>query len=154
MKRALLILVCLVLLLPSCRKKVDQRERVKQAVRDTAAAVEAGDIRAFMGFISEDYSDNRGFDRNTVKGVVFAELMRPGRLRVYMRELDVPELEGEKAVVEGRVFVARFDRDEDAIDIIPEDAQGFRFSIVMRREDGRWRALVASWETVGPVGLI
>ncbi len=146
-------LLLLALALPGCEKVMGPEERVREVIEKTADMVRAKDLKGFMRLVSKDYNDESGNDYNGVKGIVFYQFMRPGALKVFLRDVDI-EVRGERALVDARAFLVR-GKDKDSIaDIIPEDAEGFRFSVVMRLEDGQWRALSAKWEAVGVLGLL
>ncbi len=146
-----LLLMALALL--ACAKEMGPEARVREAVEKTADMVRAKDLKGFMRLVSKDYNDDTGNDYNGVKGIVFYQFMRPGALRVFLRDIDI-EVRGERALVDSRAFLVRA-KDKDSIaDIIPEDAEGFRFSVVFKLEDGEWRALSAKWEAVGVLGLL
>jgi ketosteroid isomerase-like protein len=149
-------LLLLVLPLYACSKKMTEEERVRETVREAAEAVSAKDLKGFMRLVSKDYNDEGGNDYDSVKGIIFFQLMKPGAVRVFLRGVDV-EVDGEggdTALVNARAFIVRASAPEGIPDIIPENAEGFRFSVVMRREDGKWRALSAKWDEVGVLGLL
>jgi ketosteroid isomerase-like protein len=151
--KVLSFLLLLALALPGCEKAMGPEDRVRQFVQKAAAMVRAKDLKGFMRLVSRDYNDDTGNDYDGVKGIVFYQFMRPGALRVFLRDVEV-EVQGERAIVDSRAFLVR-GKDKDSIaDIIPEDAEGFRFSVALRREDGEWRALSAKWEAVGVLGLL
>jgi ketosteroid isomerase-like protein len=155
MKKSKVVILLLLALLAfsACSKKMGPEERVREVVRKTADMVRAKDLKGFMRLVSKDYNDDAGNDYNGVKGIVFYQFMRPGALRVFLRDVEV-EVRGELATVDTRAFLVRSKDKDSIVDIIPEDAEGFRFSVVMRLEDGQWRALSANWEAVGMLGLL
>jgi ketosteroid isomerase-like protein len=155
MKKSKVVILLLLALLAfsACSKKMGPEERVREVVRKTADMVRAKDLKGFMRLVSKDYNDDAGNDYKGVKGIVFYQFMRPGALRVFLRDVEV-EVRGELATVDTRAFLVRSKDKDSIVDIIPEDAEGFRFSVVMRLEDGQWRALSANWEAVGMLGLL
>ncbi len=151
--RAVILLLLTLFAFSACSKKMSPEDRVREVVQKTAEMVRAKDLKGFMRLVSKDYNDDTGNDYNGVKGIVFYQFMRSGALRVFLRDVEV-EVQGERAIVDTRVFLVRT-KDKDSIaDIIPEDAEGFRFSVALRLEDGEWRALSAKWEAVGVLGLL
>lgn len=147
------VLFLLPIMLVACGKKMTEEERVRKTVEKAAEAVTEKDLKGFMRLVSEDYNDESGNDRDAVKGVMFSQLMKPGAVRVFLRGVTV-EVKGENALVGARAFIVRAEAPEGIPKVIPEDAEGFRFSIVLRREKGEWKALSAKWDEVGILGIL
>lgn len=155
MKRLKVIpaLLLALLIFSSCADKLSPEALVREAVKEAALMVRAKDLKGFMRLVSRDYRDERGTDYNGVKGIVFYEFMRPGALKVFFRDVEV-EVEGNRAVVKSRAFLVRGKDPVSIADVIPEDADGFSFTVEYRLEDGEWMAFSAEWESVGVLGLI
>ena len=150
----LILALCLFLVLfPACGKAVSDEAVLRQMVEDAARAAEAKDMEALMGRVSRDYHDENGNDYNAVKGILFFEFMKPGNINVIVRGVEV-RVEGDAAVVDAKVFLVRGRDIEDVTDIIPEDAEGIKFSVVFRREGRTWKVIGAGWTGVGIAGLI
>lgn len=151
--------LCLLLIfLCACRKPATDEELVREAVSRAAAAASAKDIPAVMRFVSKYYSDGYGNDYNAIRGVLFAELFKPGRVKVFMAGMDV-EVKDARAVVDARAVLVRGSETEikgikEIKDIIPGQASIYRFSIVFRKEGAEWKALSADWKEAGVAGLL
>jgi hypothetical protein len=106
-----------------------------------------------MRHVSRDYNDDKGNDYDGAKGIVFLQFMKSGKLRVFLRKVDV-EVKGERALVDTKVVLVRGMDVKRFEDLLPEDTAGYRFSVVFAREGGEWKALSAKWDNVGLVGLL
>ncbi len=155
MKRLKVIVAFLlaVFIFSSCAEKLSPEALVREAVKEAAEMVRAKDLKGFMRLVSRDYKDVRGTDYDGVKGIVFYEFMRPGALKVFFRDVEV-EVEGTSAVVRSRAFLVRGKETASIADVIPEDADGYSFTVTYRLEEGEWMAFSAEWESVGVLGLI
>lgn len=146
--------LCLLLLaLPACGKRTSDEEAVRGVITAAAEAVEAKDLKTLMGFVSKGFYDDKGNDYRSLKGILFYRFMRPGKLRVFLRGLRV-RVEGKKAVADLKVFVVRGMGEEGAKGIIPEDAEGFKVSVVLGKVDGDWKVLNAVWREAGVGALL
>jgi ketosteroid isomerase-like protein len=139
--------------LGACSKGVTEEDRVRQVVADVAEAAEKKDLKGVMRHVSKDYNDDKGNDYDGAKGIVFYQFLRSPKVSVFVRGVEV-EVKEDRALVNTKVVLARGKEVKKIEDIIPEDAAGYRFSVVFRKEDGDWKALSAKWDNVGIFGLL
>ena len=151
--KIIILLLIAVFAFSTCAAELGPEEKVREAVKKAAEMVRAKDLKGFMRLVSKDYHDETGTDYKGVKGIVFYQFMRSGGLRVFFRDVEV-EVEGERAVVNSRVFLVRAKDPESITDVIPENSDGYSFRVVYRLEDGEWMAFSATWKSVGVLGLI
>lgn len=149
----LLFVLSLLAAFPSCARKASEEELVKETLAKAAQAAEEKDMAGVMRAISKKYADDSGNDYNAVKGIVFHEVMKPGRVSIFIRKNDVEVKEG-TALAQVRAIITRGGAVEGIKDIVPENADGFLFSIVLKKEDGAWKAVSAKWESIGAAGLL
>jgi ketosteroid isomerase-like protein len=139
--------------LGACSKGVTEEDMVRQVVADVAEAAEKKDLKGIMRHVSKDYNDDKGNDYDGAKGIVFYQFLRSPKVSVFVRGVEV-EVKEDRALVNTKVVLARGKEVKKIEDIIPEDAAGYRFSVVFRKEDGDWKALSAMWDNVGIFGLL
>ncbi len=151
--RALFVALSLPFVLWACSGELTEEDRLRLIVEDIAASARAKDVKAMMGHISRDYNDDKGLDYDGVKGVLFREFFRTKKVGVFVRSMDV-QVKGDSALVNTKVLLVRGREVERLEDVIPEEANGFRFSVVFRKEEGEWKALSANWDRVGVLGLL
>ncbi|MFQ5442133.1 MAG: YybH family protein [Thermodesulfobacteriota bacterium] len=146
--------LCLLLFsLTACGKKTSDEEAIRETVRAAATSVEEKDLKTLMGLISRGFYDNNGNDYKGLKGMLFYQFMRPGKLKVFLRGVRI-SVEGGNAVLDAKVFVMR-GRDLNGLKgIIPRDAEGFKVSAVLEKDDGRWKVLSARWNEAGLAGIL
>ena len=142
-----------VLALCSCGKKAADEELIRAAISRAAQAAEAKDIAGVVKLVSKDYRDDNGLDYNGIKGVVFGEFFRPGKIQVFVTGVTV-EVQGKKALVTAKTALVR-GRDVKSIkDILPENADASKFTLIFKKEDGDWKLVNASWESISVAGLL
>jgi ketosteroid isomerase-like protein len=137
----------------ACSKGVTEEDKVRQVVASVAEAAEKKDLKGVMRHVSKDYNDDKGNDYDGAKGIVFYQFLRSPKVSVFVRGVDV-EVKEDRALVNTKIVLARGKEVKKIEDIIPEDAAGYRFSVVFRKEDGDWKALSARWDNVGIFGLL
>ncbi len=151
--KVLIIFLALASALPGCGKRSTDEELVRGVVDKAVRAAEGKDAAAFMKLVAKDYSDDEGNDYNGVKGILVYELLRKENLRVFVRSLAI-EVKGNEALIDARVALVRGMDSESLKDIIPENAEGMRFNVVLRKQGGGWKAISAKWAPIGAAGLL
>lgn len=151
--RALFVALSLPLVLWACSEELTEEDRLRLVVDEIAASARAMDVKGIMGHVSGDYNDDKGFDYDGLKRLLLREFFRTNKVGVFVRGVDV-EVKGDSALVDTRVLLVRGRAVERLEDVVPDEANGFRFSVVFRKEDGEWKALSAKWDRVGVLGLL
>ncbi len=101
MKKELLIGIILVILFaifalwPAPETDEAQIQRVMD---DVETGMEKADLSLIMKQISEDYSDNQGMSKRSIRGILFQQFHKRGKLGITFSPMQI-ELEGEKASV-------------------------------------------------------
>ncbi|OGP33716.1 MAG: hypothetical protein A2X93_05880 [Deltaproteobacteria bacterium GWC2_56_8] len=139
-------------LLQACSRPPDE-ERIRASVSNAVEAAEAKDVKALMRFISKEYADDRGNDYNGVKGILVYQLLRPEPVKVFLRGLSI-EVKGDAALVDAKAITMRGRNIKSLSDIVPDEAEAYRFSILFKNESGDWKVRSASWEPIGLAGLL
>jgi ketosteroid isomerase-like protein len=150
---ALALALSLLVLVWACSKGASEEDRIRELVQDVTESARAKDLKGIMKHVSRDYNDESGNDHRGLKGMIFYQFFRTEKVGVVVRGVEV-EVQGEKALVDTKLFLVRGRHVEKVEDIIPEEASGYRLSVVFRKEDGEWKALSANWDRVGVLGLL
>ena len=148
----LVILSFIAVGLSSCSKPLSEEERVRAVVEDFAASGRDKDIKRFLSHVSKSYRDDNGVDYNGVKGILLSQFMRAEKVSIVVRGVTV-EVKGETALADVKAVLIS-GREVKAIGgTLPEDAAGYRFSIIFKKEDNEWKAVTAKWDNVGASAL-
>lgn len=147
-----------VIALCSCGKKATDEELIRAAINTAAQAAEAKDTAGVMKLVSKDYRDDNGLDYNGLdynglKGVVFGEFFRPGKIKVFVTGVTV-EVRGEKALVTAKTALVRGKDVKSIKGMLPENADASKFTLIFRKEGGDWKLVNASWESISVAGLL
>lgn len=150
--RPLIALFLSALFLHACSRPPDE-ERIRESVTKAVEAAEAKDVKAFMRLISREYADDKGNDYNAIKSILVYQLLRPEPVKVFVRGLSV-EVKGDAALVDAKAITVRGRDVKSLSDIVPDEAEAYRFSITFRNESGDWKVRSAAWEPIGLAGLL
>jgi len=135
----------------SCSKPLSEEERVKSVIEDFAASARDKDIKRFLSRVSKSFSADE-VDYNGVKGILLAQFLRAEKVSVLVRSVKV-EVKGETALADVKAVLISGREVKTIGDVLPDDAAGYRFSIVFKKEDNEWKAVTARWENVGAAVL-
>lgn len=148
------IFIVLLLFAASCAKEVSEKDKVRMVIDQVAAAMQDKDIKKVMKHFADDYRDDRGNDRRTIKSFIFMQVMRQGQLSVFVRSADITiDEEGHKALAMVDVILAEGINTGNITEILPERSSGYRFTVLFDKIDGDWLISNATWENVGAKAL-
>lgn len=108
-------------------------ELIRRTLADARQAVEQHSVKDFMRFIADDYSDNEGNSKQTLRQIATIYLMQHQRLAVG---LVIRKVEVHDATATANVHVSMVDRDAGRGDM---DLQ-----LKLVKEKGVWKVVRAS----------
>lgn len=130
-------------ILGACGQQLSVEQRVIAAIRDMEARIEAGERRAFLAHIAEDFSGQNGaMTREQARAIVVFQLNRHKSLQVQLFPIRVAEQGENLATAKFRALVT------GGPGWIPEQGQLFEFETGWRLDGGDWMLVSASWEPV------
>lgn len=144
-RRLWIVLGALVLTIGACAKESEE-DKVKKVVTSVQQAAEEKKIKAIQEHLSRSYRDPKGYDYDGIKGLLAFYFFRHKTVSVY--------LSGLEATVNGPQATARFQAvltakgiDGESASIILPDALGaYNFDVSLRKEEGEWKIVSATWE--------
>lgn len=135
--------LALALLMAACSPPLTVSQQVIHAIREMEARIEAGERRAFMEFIAEDFSAQNGrMDRDQVRALVVFQLRRYERLNGQLFPISVRETGPGTAEATFRALIT------GGPGWIPDSGQVYDFETWWRLEDGNWLLTAANWDPV------
>lgn len=137
-----LLLVTLALLASSCEKPNPVQE-VMDLIQVVERLVQVGDVEGVAERVSDDYRDDRGYDKRAIQGIL-AMTMRDREIHLWKRveRIDVVE----PGRVEALVFIAVAAQPILGPDKLANlQAELLRFDAVVVKEDDAWRVVAARW---------
>jgi hypothetical protein len=145
--KRLALTVCMVVFLlgalPSCERPMTVDQQIIATILEMERTIEAGERRAFLDHVSEDFSGQNGvMNRDRLRGYVLLQLNRYKRLQAQLFPIDVEDRGDGTAAAWFRALVT------GGAGWIPESGQMFEFETHWRLEDGEWLLQSAHWEPV------
>ena len=144
-RRAAVLALVLVALtgLPGCGGELTVEQQVIATIRDMEASIEAGERRAFMAHLSEDFSGQNGsLNRDQVRALLIMQLNRYQRLQGQLFPIRVEDTGDGTASAHFRALVT------GGPNWIPESGQVFEFDTRWRKDGSEWLLTAADWDPV------
>ncbi|MEP6485468.1 MAG: nuclear transport factor 2 family protein [Rudaea sp.] len=128
------------IVLASCARTPDD-QRIREHIRSMQEAVEQRDPRAFLAYVTPDFSGNDNtVDRNGLGNVLRVEVLRNDNVTVVLGPFDV-QMQGDRATVD---LVATITGGQGGL--IPERGAIYSIASGWRRDGKDWRCYAATWE--------
>jgi hypothetical protein len=135
-----LLFVLLLAALAACDKPLTVEQRIIGTIRDMEATIEAGERRAFMKHIAEEFTgQHEAMTKDQVQALVLFQLNRHQRLQAQLFPIHVTESGENSASAVFRALVT------GGPNWIPESGQVFDFDTRWLLVDNEWMLLSASW---------
>jgi len=128
---------------PACHRKTPE-EQVRSEVLAMARAAEEPKLGDIMEHISVRFHSAEGWDRDEVKGVLASEILRAGRLRVFVADLDVTLDSSSRARMKGKFVLGRSDAKTLRELLEQSQIDAYEIDGALELEDGDWRFVSAS----------
>jgi hypothetical protein len=135
--------LCMVILLAACGQPPTVEQQVIATIEEMDARIEAGERRAFMQQIADDFTAQDGsMSREQVRALVIFQLNRYKQLQARLFPIRVKDNGDETARAEFRALVT------GGPNWIPENGQVYAFETTWRNDGGDWLLTSANWEPV------
>jgi hypothetical protein len=129
--------------LNACSQQLSVEQRVIATIRDMEARIEAGERRAFLAHIAEDFNGRDGsMSREQVRAVVVFQLTRHKQLQAQLFPIRVTELGETQATASFRALVT------GGPGWIPDNGQLVDFETGWILIDDEWMLNSADWTPV------
>jgi hypothetical protein len=136
-------ILSLLVLLAACSQPLTVEQQVIHVIREMEAKIEAGERRAFMAHIAEDFTAReRGMDRDQLRALVVFQLQRHQRLEGRLFPISVTETGPDTAEARFRALVT------GGPGWIPDSGQVYDFETAWRLDGGDWLLVEADWDPV------
>ena len=150
-KPVVFAMICLlfIIVLPSvgCRKETEE-DKVRKIITDIQKSAEEKDTKNIINNLSESYNDLQGFNRDTVKGLLFAYFLRHPKISIYINNLKIT-IEDESSEVTFQAILTGGSKTGSVSDIVPKSLGVYNFSVSLKKESKGWKVISAKWEQVG-----
>jgi hypothetical protein len=131
--------VTLRLLLPllfACGFFATEEDKVKATISEMVAAAAAPDLGGVLDPISEHYKDGDGVTKDQLRGFLFRQFQTKGPVVSVLSPIAVQHEEGSDTATAS--FEAIIALGITLGDPIPDNADAFRFTVDLEKQDGDW----------------
>lgn len=133
----------IVILLAACGQEPTVEQQVIATIEEMDARIEAGERRAFMQHIADDFRGQNGsMTREQVRALVIFQLNRYQQLQARLFPIRVENNGDGTARAEFRALVT------GGPNWIPDSGQVYEFETTWRDDGGDWLLTSANWEPV------
>ena len=130
-----------------CHKETEQ-DKVRKVIANLQKAAEEKDSKKIGNSISKTYSDPRGNNYESIKGLVAAYFYQYPKISVYLAKLDVSVDDVSAEATFEAVLTSR-DADKPLPAILPDSLGVYAFDVFFKKESDKWKVVSAKWERVG-----
>jgi hypothetical protein len=133
----------IVIVLAACGQPPTVEQQIIATIEEMDARIEAGERRAFMQNVAEDFNGQDGsMNRDQVRALVVFQLNRYKQLQARLFPIRVEDNGDDTARAEFRALVT------GGPNWIPESGQVYAFETTWRNEGGDWLLTSANWDPV------
>jgi hypothetical protein len=149
MRRFVTILLIFVITITAlgCHKETEQ-DKVKKVINDIQMAAEEKSVKKITNNISKAYNDPKGFNYETIKGLLLGYFFQHPNISVYITNLEI-SIENTAAKAVFQTVLTGGNKTGSAADLIPESLGMYDFDVSLKKESGGWKVTSAKWEQVG-----
>ena len=108
---------------------------MRQEVRNVVESAENKDLGGVMEGISEKYMDESGWNKNTLRGILFRQFRMKKSVGVKMGPMGV-KIDGEQAEVSFEALI--LEKESEGIGL-PTEIDALHFEVELKNENGQWR---------------
>jgi hypothetical protein len=124
----------------------------RQVVRMTQAA-ERKDMAELMEGVSDGFRSSQGWNKQQLKGVLLGQVLQGNWVRVFVRDLQVTEVDPRRGDVQVKIIFGR-SQTEELKDLARESVLGaYLIEGTFEKEDGEWRVVQARHRSLSPTEL-
>ncbi len=130
------------------------KEAITRKVVQMTAAAERKDMAELMEGVSENFQTGDGWDKRQVKGVLLGQVLRGSWVRVFVRDLQITEVNPSRGDVQVKIIFGRSEAEQ--LEQLAQDSVLSAYLIegtFERQDDGEWRVVQAKHRSLSPTEL-
>jgi hypothetical protein len=130
-------------------------DAIERRVVEMTRAAERRELGAVLDAVSERFRSGEGWDKQEVKGVVAAQILRGQWVRIFTTDLSITEVSPTRGDFQARFIFGRSQADR-LEDLVRESVlSAYLIEGTFEREaDGEWRVVSARHRRLGPGELL
>ena len=136
------------------QKEPGVREAITRRVLQMSDAAEHKDMGELMDGVAESFHSGEGWDKPQLKGVLLGQVLRGDWVRVFVKDLDVNEVDPRHGTVQVKIIFGRSQAEK--FENLARESVLSAYLIQAtfeKQDDGQWRALTAQHRSLSPSEL-
>lgn len=130
------------------------KEAITRQVVQMTEAAERKDMAALMEGVSEGFRSGQGWNKQQLKGVLLGQVLQGNWVRVFVRDLQVTEVNPHRGNVQLKIIFGR-SQAEALENLAKESVLGaYLIEGAFEQEDGEWRVVQARHRSLSPGELL
>jgi hypothetical protein len=137
------------------REEPGVKEAITRKVVKMTDAAERKDMAELMEGVSDRFHSGEGWSKQEVKGVLLGQVLRGNWVRVFVRDLQVSEVNPTRGDVQVKIIFGRSEADQ--LEHLAQDSVISAYLIegsFEKEADGEWRVVQARHRSLGPTELL
>ncbi len=130
-----------------CHKETEQ-DKVRKVINTIQKAAEEKDVKKIITNLSKTYTDEQGFNYDTIKGLLLGYFFRHPKISAYITDLEIT-IENTSAKALFQAVLTGGSESGSAADLLPETLGMYAFDVSLKMEPDGWKVTSAKWERVG-----
>ena len=136
------------------RQEPGVKEAITQRILVMADAAERKDMGALMDGVAESFESGEGWNKQQLKSVLLGQVLRGNWVRVFVKDIQVTEVNPSLGDVEVKIIFGR--SQADTLETLARDSVLHAWLIQAsfeKQDDGEWRAVRAKQRGLDPSEL-
>lgn len=130
------------------------KEAITRKVVQMTAAAERKDMAELMEGVSDSFRSGEGWNKQQLKGVLLGQVLRGSWVRVFVRDLQVTEVNPSRGDVQVKIIFGRSEAEQ--LEQLAQDSVLSAYlieGVFEKQEDGEWRVVQAKHRSLSPTEL-
>jgi hypothetical protein len=130
------------------------KEAITRKVVQMTDAAERKDMAELMEGVSDNFHSGEGWSKQDVKGVLLGQVLRGNWVRVFVRDLQVTEVNPSRGDVQVKIIFGRSEAEQ--LEQLAQDSVLSAYLIegtFEKQDDGEWRVVRAQHRSLSPTEL-
>jgi hypothetical protein len=136
------------------REEPGVKEAITRKVVKMTDAAERKDMAELMEGVSDNFQSGEGWNKQQVKGVLVSQVLRGSWVRVFVKDLNVTEVNPSRGDVQMKIIFGRSEADQ--LENLAQESVLSAYLIegtFEKQSDGEWRVIQARHRSLSPTEL-
>ncbi|HEX8824941.1 MAG TPA: hypothetical protein VF794_33805 [Archangium sp.] len=136
------------------REEPGVKEAITRKVIQMTESAERKDMAELMEGVSDNFQTGEGWNKQQVKGVLLGQVLRGSWVRIFVKDLNVTEVNPSRGDVQMKIIFGRSEAEQ--LETLAQDSVLSAYMIegtFEKQDDGEWRIVQARHRSLSPTEL-